>query len=140
MSTKIRVHVRPYRRKAFTARRRGKSVRIRAARVRAHTKSVKDVGLPGRTPPSRRFVPPLKPGMLGVSFHEPAQVRRKKLIAKARRFAEKKIVGRLRAIHVLTKNTNPSVSKKAKADAHYVAGAFVGKRRVAYGKGFRRRR
>jgi hypothetical protein len=139
MSRKIRVRVGPFRRRGFIARRGGKLVRIAAARVRAHTKSVKDVGLPGRTPRWRRVVPKLKPGMLGISFDMPAEKRRKKLIAKTRRFGEKKIVGRLRAIHVLTKRTNPSISSKAKADARYIAGAFVGKKKVLFGKGFRKR-
>jgi hypothetical protein len=134
----LTVRVRPYKRKAFTASRSGKIVRVSAARVRAHTKKVKDVGLPGRTPPSRKFIPPLKPGALGVSFDETARARRRKLVAKAKKLGEKVIVGRLRAIHVLTKNTNPSVSRKAKADAHYVAGTFVGKRKVPHGQGFRR--
>jgi len=135
---KLTVHVRPYKRKAFTASRRGKIVRVRAASVKAHTKKVKDLGLPGRTPPSRRFIPPLKPGALGVSFDETAGVRRRKLVGKARKMGEKVVVGRLRAIHVLTRRTNPSVSRKAKADARYVAGTFVGKRKVPYGDGFRK--
>jgi uncharacterized protein DUF5771 len=138
--TKLTVHVGPYKRKAFTATRRGKTVTIRAATVRAHTKEVEDVGLPGRTPPSRRVIPPLKPGALGVRFDETADARRRKLAGKARKVGEKAVVGRLRAIQVLTKNTNPSVSRKAKADAHYIAGVFVGKRKVAYGEGFRRRK
>ena len=92
--------------------------------------------MPGRTPPSRKFIPPLKPGALGVSFDEAAEARRRKLVKKTRKVGEKAVVGRLRAIQVLTKNTNVSVSQKAKADAHYVAGTFVGKRKVRYGKGF----
>ena len=137
---KLTVHVGPYKRKAFTATRRGKIVRVRAATVKTHTKKVEDVGLPGRTPPSRRFIPPLKPGALGVSFGETPQARRRKLAGKAKKVGEKTVVGRLRAIQVLTKNTNPSVSRKAKADARYIAGVFVGKRKVPYGEGFRRRK
>jgi uncharacterized protein DUF5771 len=136
----LTVHVGPYKRKAFTVSRSGKIVKVRAATVKAHTKRVEDVGLPGRTPPSRRFIPPLKPGALGISFDETPQARRRKLAGKAKRVGEKAVVGRLRAIQVLTKNTNPSVSRKAKADAHYIAGVFVGKRRVPYGEGFRRRK
>ena len=133
---KLTVHVGPYQRKAFTAARKGRIVRVRAATVRAHTKQVKDVGRPGRTPPSRRFIPPLKPGALGISFDKMPEARRKKLAAKAQKIGEKAVVGRLRAIQVLTKNTNPPVSRKAKADAHYIAGIFVGKRKVPYGEGF----
>lgn len=135
---KLTVHVGPYQRKAFTAARSGKIVRVRAATVRAHTRKVTDVGRPGRTPPSRRFIPPLKPGALGISFDKMPEARRKKLAAKAQRIGEKAVVGRLRAIQVLTKNTNPSVSRKAKADARYIAGIFVGKRKVPYGEGFRK--
>jgi hypothetical protein len=137
---KLTVRVRPHKRKAFTASRKGKIVRVRAASVRAHTKKVKDVGLPGRTPPSRKFIPPLKPGALGISFDETAEVRRRKLAGRAKKMGEKVVVGRLRAIQVLTKNTNPSVSRKAKADAHYIAGTFVGKRKVLYGEGFRKKK
>ena len=137
---KLTVHVGPYKRKAFTAIRNGKIVKVRAAIVKGHTKQVEDVGLPGRTPPSRRFIPPLKPGALGVSFDEKADARRRKLAGKAKKVGEKAVVGRLRAIQVLTKNTNLSVSRKAKADAHHIAGVFIGKRKVPYGKGFRRRK
>lgn len=137
---KLTVRVGPHKRKPFTFRRRGKIVRVRASTVKAHTKKVKDVGLPGRTPPARKFVPQLKPGVLGVSFDETAKARRRKLVEKAGTMGEKVVVGRLLAIHVLTKNTNPSVARKAKADAHYVAGSFVGKRKVRYGEGFRRRK
>jgi hypothetical protein len=137
---KLTVHVRPYKRKAFTATKSGKTFTVRATTVNAHTKDVKDAGLPGRTPPSRRFIPPLKPGALGISFEETVDARRRKLAGKAKKVGEKAVVGRLRAIQILTKNTNPSVSRKAKADAHYIAGAFVGKRKVPYGEGFRRRK
>lgn len=137
---KLTVQIGPYKRKAYTAARRGKIVRMRAATVKAHTRKVADVGLPGRTPPSRRFIPPLKPGALGVRFDDTPEVRRRKLAAKAKRVGEKAVVGRLRAIQVLTKNTNPAVSRKAKADAHYIAGVFVGKRRVTYGEGFSRKK
>jgi len=137
---KLKVRVRTHKRKAFTISRKGKRIRIPAATVRAHAKKVKDAGLPGRTPASRRVIPPLDRRALGINFNQPALVRRKKLVTKARKVGEKAVVGRLLAIAVLTKNTNPSVSKKAKADAHYIAGAFVGKKKVPYGKGFRRKR
>lgn len=136
---KLTVRVGAYKRRAYTATRRGKRVRVPAAEVRGHTKKVKDVGLPGRTPPHKRVIPPLDRRALGISCNEPAATRRRKLVAKAKKVGEKAIVGRLRAIAVLTKNTNPSVSSKAKAGAHYIAGAFVGKKKVPYGKGFRRK-
>ena len=80
--------------------------------------------------------PGLKPGALGISFAATADVRRRKLVRKAKTLGEKVVVGRLRAIQVLTKNTNPAISRKAKADVHYIAGSFVGKRKVPYGEGF----
>jgi len=140
MARKITVKVKPYKRKAFTARRRGKLIRVKAARVGGFTKRVKDVGLPGKTPASRKFVPPLKPGALGISFDEPANVRRATLIRKAKREGERTVMGKLRAIQVLTKNTNPAVSRKAREDARYIAGKFVGHKEVREGEGFRRKR
>ena len=77
---------------------------------------------------------------MGINFRDSKEVRRKTLIAKAKKFGEKAIVGRLRAIQVLTKNTQPEVSKKALSDSKFIAGSFEGKKYVGEGKGYSRKK
>ncbi len=115
-------------RKAFTTK--------RGTRVKAVTFKIKDVGRVGRTPKARRVIPPLTKGALGVSFKDSASVRRKQEIKLAKRIGEKSVVGKLRAIQVFNKNTNPKLSEKARADARFIAGSFKGKKFVGKSKGF----
>ena len=73
-----------------------------------------------------------KPGF----FKLPTSIRRRRETQLARKEGEQAIVGRIRAIKVFHKNTNPSLSKKAASDARYIAGSFKGKKVVGFPKGF----
>jgi hypothetical protein len=131
----------------FTARRRkgswtthtkkGKPVVARAKKASWRV-TRKDVGRRGLTPKSRRYIPPVKKGALGVDFDWSAEKRRRVESKLARKEGEKSVVGKLRAIQVFNKNVNPELSRKAKSDADYIAGTYRGKKRVGYPKGFRR--
>lgn len=73
-------------------------------------------------------------------FSRPASQRRKVYKALAKRKGEKHVVGALRAIQVYNENVNPSLAEKARADSHWVAGEFKGKKDVGYPSGFRRKK
>lgn len=130
---------RPHRRSAFTRMSKGKRQQIKSTNVKRTIMpptqfAIKDKGAKGRG--IKLF--DLKEGTLGVSFSDSARKRRLQEIALARQIGEKKVVGKLRAIQVLNKRTNPTVSKKAKADAHFIAGSFKDKKKVRFPKGFGR--
>lgn len=140
---KITVHRKGYERKAHSrsgyVRRDG--VRVSPANVdRAVVPptvfKIKDRGARGR---GKKVFPPLKKGALGINFSNKAMTRRAKLDKLAKKIGEKKVVGRLRAIQVLNKRTNPAVSKKALADSKYIAGSFKGKKKVKFPTGFRKK-
>lgn len=124
MVKKIIVH-----RKGFTF----KKGRAKGKRVKPSTFKIKDRGAPGR---AKKVIPPLKKGGLGITFKMPERKAKSILVKKTKSVGEKKIVSRLIALEVLTKRTNPKVSKKAKKYAHWVAGSFKGKKKVNYPKGF----
>lgn len=130
----IVVRRRPHLRRAFV---RKDGVRVRATRVKGSVFKIKDRGSPGRGP---KVIPPLRKGTLGVSFSSPASVRRKKEIELAKRIGEKSVMGKLQAIAVLTKRTNPEVSRKAREDRRFIAGSFKDKKFVGFPKGFGRNR
>lgn len=132
--SRLRVHRKSYFRAPY---RRKDGTKVKGARVDASTFFIRDRGAKGR---SRRIIPKLKKGTLGINFSASATTRRRKLIAKAKRIGEKKIVGKLRALQVLNKRTNPSLARKALADSKFIAGSFIGRRKVNFPTGFRRKR
>lgn len=67
---------------------------------------------------------------LGIDFSNTPETRRKKLVAKAKRIGEGSVVAKLNAIGTLNKNRNPELTKKARADARFIASRFKGKKRV----------
>lgn len=72
---------------------------------------------------------------LGVSFSNMASTRRKKEVKMAKRIGERRVVGKLRAVQVFNKNKNPTLSRKAAADAKFIASSFIGRKRVRTGTG-----
>lgn len=124
----------PYTRKDGT---KVKGTNVGKSKVQSTTFTIKDRGAKGR---GKKVFPTLKRGTLGVDFSKPASTRRRLLSKKAKMVGEKRVVGKLRAIQVLNKRTNPSVSKKALADSKYIAGSFKGKKKVRYPTGFRKKR
>ncbi len=140
MAKTLLVRKKGYRRKAYTRRTRtGRRIRVKAARVPASRFKIRDRGALGRGP---KVVPKLKVGTLGGKgfFSKPTAVRRKRLAALAKRIGEKKVQGKLQAIAVFSKRVNPALAKKATADRRWVAGSFIGKKRVKTGTGFRRKK
>ncbi len=88
----------------------------------------------------KRVIPPLKKGTLGGKgfFSKSAKTRRRILTRLAIRNGEKSVMGKLQAVAVLNKNTNPSVTRKAMADRRRVAKSFIGNKRVKTGRGLSR--
>jgi len=123
---RIRVHVKP-----TTFKRDGKIIHRKG-----YSYMREDVGAPGRTPPEKRVIPPLQKGEL--SKHLPAKYRDKGFFdapTRARHTAYRKSVaedgyaatrGRLQAIIVLNKRTNPEVARKARRDYRWVVKTFGG--------------
>lgn len=140
----LRVHRKSYVRKPYVRKSyvrkdgtRVKAAKVGVTRVPSSNFSIKDRGAKGR---GKKVIPKLKKGTLGVNFGWSAAKRRSVLRKKAKSLGEKKVVGKLRAIQVLNKRTNPFVSAKANADSKYVAGSFKDKRYVGYPRGFGRNR
>lgn len=110
-----------------------KGTRVEGGRVSGSSFDIKDRGKKGRGP---KILPALKKGKLGVKFSQSASARRRQEAKHARREGEKKVIGRLRAVQILNKRTNPIISEKARADARWIAGSFRGRKRVKTGTGF----
>ena len=132
---KLTVRRKGHTRKAFTAKRGGKKVRVGKARVKPSTFTIRDRGKPGRGP---KVVPPLKEGALGgPGFFNRRNAEQKQIVfERAKKLGEKKVVGELRALHVFFKTTQPEKSRRALELSKQVAGSFRGKQEVKYPEGF----
>jgi hypothetical protein len=138
MAKLMTVHRKGYRRKAYTARRRGKKVRVSKSVVKPSTFKISDRGKPGRGP---KVVPPLEKGALGGPgfFNRPNGEQEQIVFRRAKKMGEKKVVGELRALQVFFKTTDPRKSRRALALSKQVAGSFKGKQKIRYPEGFRRK-
>jgi hypothetical protein len=138
MAKSIRVRRKGYRRKGYTARRRGKKVKVGPTRVKASTFKIRDRGKAGRGP---KVVPPLEEGALGgPGFFDRSETEQEQIaFERAKELGEKKAVGELRALQVFFKKTDPEKSKRALELSKKVAGSFKGKQEVDYPEGFRRK-
>lgn len=101
--------------------------------VRGATFKIKDRGSRGR---GNKVIPDLKKGSLGVSFDQSPNVRHSKEAKLAARIGEKKVLGKLQAVAVFNKRTNQKVAAKARSDRKWIAGRFIGHKRVQYPGGF----
>src|SRR5919201_66803 len=135
MAKKITVRRKGYKRKGYTAKRRGKKVRVSAARIKPSTFKIRDRGKPGRGP---KVVPPLEKGALGGPgfFDRPESEQENIVFERAKELGERKVVGELRALQVFFKRTDPQKSRRALELSKKVAGSFKGKEEVEYPKGF----
>ena len=135
---KLTVRRKGYTRKAFTAKRGGKTIKIAKARVGPSTFKVRDRGNPGRGP---KVVPPLEKGALGGPgfFSRPAEKQKQIVFNRAKKMGERKVVGELRALQVFFKTTDPQKSRRALELSKKVAGSFKGDEEVGYPKGFSRK-
>jgi hypothetical protein len=136
--SKMTVNRKGYTRKAFTARRGGKKVRVSRAVVKSSTFTIRDRGKPGK---GSKVVPPIAKGALGGSgfFTRPAALQKQIVLRRAKKLGERKVVGELRALQVFFKTTDPRKSRRALALSKQVAGSFRGKQKVGYPEGFRRK-
>jgi hypothetical protein len=133
--SKIIVHRKGHTRKAYTAKRGSKTVRVGRSRVKPSTFKISDRGKKGRGP---KVVPPLEKGALGGSgfFDRPDDDQERIVFERTKELGEKKVIGELRAMQVFFKRTDPQKSKRALALSKKVAGSFKGKEKVQYPKGF----
>lgn len=112
---KLRIDRKAYRRKAY---RRKSGVMVKRTKVPRTKFLIKDRGKPGRGP---KILPKLKKGGLGFPLKGKSQSWiNKKALAHARVVGERKGAGQLRALQVLNKRTNPTISRKAAKAAKYV--------------------
>ena len=106
------------RRKGYTARRRGKTVRVRSARIRdvgAPGKGVMGTGAPG--------IGKLKEGQLsslGYSVGQKASTRRRAVDRAVAKYGKLSALRKLNAVAVYTLRTSPKKSKTFKSDVRYI--------------------
>jgi hypothetical protein len=136
--SKITVRRKGYKRKGYTAKRRGRKVRVSTTRVKPSTFKIHDRGKAGRGP---KVVPPLEEGALGgPGFFDRSEDEQERIVfERAKEVGERKAIGELRALQVFFKTTDPEKSKRALELSKKVAGSFKGKQEVDYPEGFRRK-
>lgn len=136
---KLTIHRKGHARKAYTAKRGGKKVRVGKSLVKPSTFKTSDRGKKGRGP---KVVPPLEKGALGgPGFFDRSNEEQEKIVFKrAKELGEKKVVGELRALQVFFKATDPQKSRRALELSKKVAGSFKGKQKVGYPEGFSKKR
>lgn len=135
---KLTIHRKGYTRKAYTAKRGGKKVKVGSSKVKPSTFKTSDRGKKGRGP---KVVPPLEKGALGGPgfFGRPNGEQEKIVFSRAKKLGEKKVVGELRALQVFFKTTDPQKSRRALELSKKVAGSFDDKQQVKYPEGFRKK-
>jgi hypothetical protein len=132
---KLTIHRKGHTRKAYTAKRNGKTIRVGRSRVKPSTFKTRDRGKKGRR---AKIVPPLEKGALGGSgFFDRTNGEQEQIVfERAKEVGEKRVVGELRALQVFFKTTDPQKSKRALELSKKVAGSFKGKQEVQYPQGF----
>jgi hypothetical protein len=118
-----------YYRKPYT---RSDGTKVKGTYVKPTTYQEVDRGKSGR---GKKVLPELKEGTLGIDFSKSDSYNHSILEKKAKKIGEKKVMGKLQALNVLFKNTNPKYSNKAKKYERWVAQRFKGKKRVRAPKG-----
>lgn len=109
-------------RKAYTAVRRGKTIRVKSANIR-------DVGAPGRwqSETGQPGIGSLKKGLLkamGYDATAAAPARHAALDRAVKKYGRLSTLRKLNAVAVYTKRTVPSRSKTYKTDRNYVKKRF----------------
>jgi hypothetical protein len=132
---KLTIRRKGHTRKAFTAKRGGKKVKVAKAPVKPSKIKISDRGKPGRGP---KVVPPLEEGALGGSgfFNLSNEEQEQIVFNRAKERGERKVVGELRALQVFFKTTDPQKSRRALELSKKVAGSFKDRQEVGYPKGF----
>ncbi len=132
---KLTIQRKGHTRKAFTAKRGGKKVKVAKTRVKPSTFKTKDRGKKGHGP---KVIPPLEEGVLGGQgfFVRSNDEQEQIVFNRAKEMGERKIVGELRALQVFFKRTDPQKSRRALELSKNVAGSFKGRQEVGYPEGF----
>ena len=132
---KLTIRRKGHARKAYTAKRGGKTIRVGKSQVKPSTFKISDRGKKGR---GAKVVPPLEKGALGGPgfFNRSNEDQEKIVFKRANKLGEKKVVGELRALQVFFKTTDPQKSKRALELSKQAAGSFKGKKKVEYPEGF----
>jgi hypothetical protein len=132
---KLTIRRKGHTRKAFTARRGGKKIKVANARVKPSTFKISDRGKLGRGP---KVVPPLEEGALGgPGFFDRSNDEQEQIVFnRTKEMGERKVIGELRALQVFFKTTDPQKSRRALELSKKVAGSFKGKQQVGYPEGF----
>lgn len=107
---------RTIRRKGYTARRRGKTVRVKSSRIR-------DVGAPGKGLKGGPGIGKLKEGKLtrlGYHVGDKATTRRRAVDRAIAKYGRLSTLRKLNAVAVYTRRTSPKKSKIFKSDVRYV--------------------
>src|SRR5215210_379385 len=120
---KLTVRRKGHTRKAFTAKRGGKKVKVAKGQVKPSTFKISDRGKPGRGP---KVIPPLEEGALGGSG----------FFDRSKEMGERKVVGELRALQVFFKTADAQKSRRALELSKKVAGSFKDRKEVDYPEGF----
>jgi len=114
MVRKLRIDRKAHKRRSYL--RNGKI--IKGSYVDRTVYYAKDRGKPGR---GKKIIKIKHPGTLGKDFFKKSEKEQKKILGKiAETKGEKVAGGRMRAIQVLTKRTNPKVSRRAASLAAWV--------------------
>jgi hypothetical protein len=132
---KLTVRRKGHTRKAFTAKRGGKKVKVAKGQVKPSTFKISDRGKPGRGP---KVIPPLEEGALGGSgfFDRSNEEQEQIVFNRAKEMGERKVVGELRALQVFFKTADAQKSRRALELSKKVAGSFKDRQEVGYPKGF----
>jgi hypothetical protein len=132
---KLTIHRKGHTRKAFTAKRGKKKVKVAKTKVKPSKFKIADRGKKGRGP---KVVPPLEEGALGGPgfFDRPDDEQEQIVFNRAKEMGERKVVGELRALQVFFKTTDPQKSRRALELSKKVAGSFKGREEVGYPEGF----
>jgi len=106
------------RRIAYTATRKGKTMRVKSA-------CIKDRGAPGRWQTLRGYfgIGPLKKGLLknmGYDATGSAFLRHRAIDKAVKRYGRNSVIRKFNAIATYTKRTVPSRSKTYRTDMHYI--------------------
>jgi hypothetical protein len=132
---KLTVRRKGYTRKAYTAKRGGKKVKVGKTRVKPSTFKTTDRGKPGK---GRKLFPPLERGAFGgAGFFKRSKSEQEQIVFnRAKKLGERKVIGELRALQVFFKTTDQAKSKRALELSKKVAGSFKGKEKVGFPRGF----
>lgn len=124
----LAIRRRGYKRKAYTYKRKGKTIHVKATYVKPTTYKAKDRGKPGKTPKSKRWFHPkrkLKVGNREWHADSKAETRRKILASLVKKRGYATVVRELNALRNVT--TDAKTKQAAEADMKWLKKKYRGK-------------